>query len=121
MADKKNSTLNEEDAALAEKIKDQVFDKVREIPTGRVLSYGGVGALCDPPISGYICGRIMGNVPEGVPWWRVVGKEGNLPIRKRTPELEDKQHTLLKDEGIEFDEDGHIPMDRFEWRPNALF
>src|SRR5687768_1284087 len=71
------------DAAIVE----QVYSIVRAIPHGRVMSYGAVGAQCDPPISGYICGRIMRMASDDVPWWRVVGKNGALPITKRHPEL----------------------------------
>ena len=88
--------------------KKQVFEAARAIPKGRVTSYGALGKACNPPISGYVCGRIMGVVTDDVPWWRVVGKEGNLPIRKRHPELEAKQRRLLSEEGIQFDENGQI-------------
>src|SRR5688572_20402181 len=50
----------------------RVFDLVRAVPAGRVASYGQVGAACDPPISGYICGRILGRAGADVPWWRIV-------------------------------------------------
>src|SRR5688500_12111112 len=83
----------------------QVHKIVNAIPAGHVMSYGAVGALCDPPISGYICGRIMNGVIGEVPWWRVVGKDGNLPIRKRHPELSVQQRQRLESEGVEFDED----------------
>jgi len=91
----------------------QVFAIVRRIPAGNVLSYGEVGALCEPPISGYVCGRVLGNVPDGVPWWRVVGKNGDLPIRKRNPHLAQEQREKLESEGVRFDEQGRVLMDEF--------
>ena len=93
----------------------QVFGLARRIPAGRVVSYGSLGARCEPPISGYVCGRIMGRVGEDVPWWRVVGKNGNLPIRKRNPDLETEQRQKLRAEGIDFED--AIDMARFEWQP----
>ena len=101
------------DASHNENIMEQVYTIVRSIPRGKVLSYGIIGAKCTPPISGYICGRIMQEVPSGVPWWRVVGKEGNLPISKRTPELSHEQRYKLKEEGVEFDENGRVRMSEF--------
>jgi methylated-DNA-protein-cysteine methyltransferase-like protein len=97
------------DAVLAA----QIFDIVRAIARGRVLSYGAVGARCEPPISGYICGRFMQNVPADVPWWRVVGKDGNLPIRKRHPELSLQQRERLESEGVAFDGKGRVLMESF--------
>ena len=91
----------------------QIFDIVRAIPKGKVSSYGTVGARSKPPISGYICGRIMGNVPPDVPWWRVVGKNGNLPISKRNPELSIDQRATLIAEGVGFDDKGNVRMADF--------
>lgn len=91
----------------------QIFDIVRAIPQGKVLSYGAVGARSNPPISGYICGRVMGKVPDDVPWWRVVGKDGNLPLRKRHPELSIQQRETLIAEGVRFDENGKVRMAEF--------
>lgn len=90
--------------------KRQVFEAARAISAGRVTSYGALGKQANPPISGYVCGRIMGIVMDDVPWWRVVGKDGNLPIRKRHPELEAKQKRLLSEEGVKFDENGKIEL-----------
>ena len=92
---------------------EQVFAIVREISCGKVLSYGAVGARCDPPISGYICGRIMNRVTEGVPWWRVVAKDGRLPVSKRSPHLAIEQRQTLESEGVEFDEAGRVKMEEF--------
>ena len=94
-------------------ITQQIYEIVRAIPKGKVLAYGAVGARSTPPISGYICGRIMGDVPSDVPWWRVVGKNGNLPIRKRNPELSIQQRELLEAESVEFDESGKVEMTQF--------
>jgi methylated-DNA-protein-cysteine methyltransferase-like protein len=101
------------DAAYDRSIEEQVYALVRAIPPGRVSSYGAIGAQCSPPISGYICGRIMQNIPDEVPWWRVVGKNGNLPISKRTPEYSSKQRKLLEEEGVGFDDKGNVRMTEF--------
>ena len=103
------------DAASDERIRTQIFETARRIPAGRVLSYGALGAKCDPPISGYICGRIMNRVLDDVPWWRVVAKDGSLPIGKRNPQLAAEQRQKLKAEGIELDDEGRIPMDKYLW------
>jgi methylated-DNA-protein-cysteine methyltransferase-like protein len=91
----------------------QVYEQARAIPVGRVLAYGALGARCDPPISGYICGRIMNQALQDVPWWRVVAKDGSLPISKRNPALAQEQRLKLQSEGVEFDDEGRILMERF--------
>jgi methylated-DNA-protein-cysteine methyltransferase-like protein len=107
------STLDEESAASDERIRERIWQLVRAIAPGKVMSYGAIGARCEPPISGYICGRILQNVAPDVPWWRVVGKDGNLPIRKRHPELSAQQRQLLESEGAAFDADGRVLMEYF--------
>ncbi len=92
----------------------QVFALARQIPDGRVLSYGALGARCEPPISGYICGRIMNTVGDDVPWWRVVAKDGALPIAKRNPNLAQKQRELLESEGVKFDADNRVLESYFD-------
>lgn len=106
----------------AEAIRVQVHDIVRRIPAGRVMSYGAVGANCEPPISGYICGRIMNVVTEDVPWWRVVAKDGKLPISKRNPHLAHEQRALLEAEGVAFDDEDRVLMEEFraDVQPNLF-
>jgi methylated-DNA-protein-cysteine methyltransferase-like protein len=106
------SESNEKDEQ--ERLRLQVMKLAQSIPVGRVISYGALGKRCDPPISGYICGRIMGHVLENVPWWRVVGKDGALPISKRGPGHALQQRDFLEEEGVEFDENSKIRRSFFE-------
>lgn len=102
------------DAATDERIIAQIHDIARAIPAGRVMSYGAVGAQSQPPISGYICGRIMIHAHEQVPWWRVVGKDGTLRISRRNPLLARDQRDRLEAEGVGFDDAGRVDMANFE-------
>lgn len=107
-ASTRNAETNAHDAAASTRDDapiHQVRDIVRSIPAGRVLAYGQVGAQCEPPLSGYICGRILHHALEDVPWWRVVAKDGHLPIGKRRAELAQKQRALLENEGVTFEND----------------
>lgn len=89
----------------AELLRAQVQRLCHEIPPGRVISYGALGARCEPTISGYVCGRVMGRIMDVAPWWRVVGKDGNLPIHKKGPERAREQRELLEAEGVMFEGD----------------
>lgn len=111
-----------DETELAATIRAQVYDLARSIPVGRVMSYGAVGARCEPPISGYVCGRIMNVVESDVPWWRVVGKDGKLPISKRNPHLAQEQRALLETEGVGFDDEGRVLMEKFraDVQPNLF-
>ena len=54
----------------------------------------------------------MAHCPPDIPWWRVVAKDGRLPVYKMDPLLEQKQIQLLQEEGVELQE-GKVDMQRF--------
>lgn len=80
------------------------------IPRGKVASYGAVGRQLSSPATGYQVGRWMAQCPPGLPWWRVVGKNGELRTANRDPHLADEQRRLLGDEGIKLEGD-RVRMD----------
>ena len=83
-----------------------IYDYVRGIPAGKVLSYGDVGAAVG--VTARTVGWAMSMAPEDVPWQRVVGADGYLRIAKRSPHLQALQRQLLEAEGIVFDERGCV-------------
>ncbi len=86
-----------------------IFDIVRAIPPGRVMSYGQVGA--EAGASARVVGWAMANVPDGeVPWQRVVGADGYLRIGRRSVVLQEVQRKLLEREGVAFRENGCVDM-----------
>lgn len=53
---------------------DRVARAVRNIPPGRVASYGDIGAMVD--LAPRQVGRAMSELDDSVPWWRVVYADG---------------------------------------------
>lgn len=80
----------------------QLWDLVSEIPYGRCATYGGLGRALPHPTTGRIVGRWMTQCPDGIPWWRVVNKQGALPIWKRGAAMADLQRQILMREGVPF-------------------
>lgn len=93
-------------------LREELLESVRAIPPGRVSNYGALGAALSRPVSGVIVGRWLASTPEDVPWWRVVGRDGRLPIWKRDPSLESLQVARLAEEGVEI-ENGVVPRAYF--------
>ncbi len=95
-----------------------LWELVRTIPFGRVASYGAVGRALDRPVSGLLVGKWMTGAPADVPWWRVVGADGALPIARRGPEFALRQRTLLEAEGVRFE--GDRVASGQHWSPDEL-
>jgi methylated-DNA-protein-cysteine methyltransferase-like protein len=90
-----------------------IFDIVRAIPPGQVMSYGQVGR--EAGCSARTVGWAMANALEGdVPWQRVVGADGFLRIGKRSVALQEAQRRLLEREGVAFTEGGCVEMGRHQ-------
>ena len=88
----------------------RVYALVRQIPRGKVISYGQAAHVC-PPLTARQVGRIMAHaLDDDIPWWRVVGSDGSLRIRKRDPMLAQLQKAYLQQEGVQFTPDGRVPM-----------
>lgn len=80
-----------------------VYECICEIPVGRVATYGQVADLTrGVSVTARQVGTALRSAPEGVPWQRVVGAGGYLPIGKVSPELKLLQRHLLMEEGVTF-------------------
>ena len=98
-----------------------VWEMVRRIPPGKVMTYGQISSLIPPPSNmserGYRAlaprwvGGAMAHCPADVPWQRVVNSQGRISLRDSS----NKQRILLEDEGIKFDSKGQINLDIFQF------
>ncbi len=97
---------------------EQVYAVVRQIPPGKVASYGQVAALLGHPRAartvGWALAALRENEEPGVPWQRVINAQGRVSIRnlEHAPE---EQQLLLEAEGVEFDEHGKVDWKRYGW------
>ena len=81
-----------------------IYDLVALIPEGRVVSYGAVGRATPVRFVPVAVGRWMA-LSKGLPWWRVVGADGRLPLAKQDAGMALMQQQKLSDEGVEFDDE----------------
>jgi methylated-DNA-protein-cysteine methyltransferase related protein len=61
-----------------ETFKNRVYELVGQIPRGRVMTYGQIAALCGAAWASWEVGQIAHTGPSGLPWQRVVNKQGGL-------------------------------------------
>ena len=76
-----------------------VYQFVKQIPRGRVITYGALARALRLPGGARTAGRAMAATPsgKGIPWHRVVGARGKLLIREPYASL---QRKLLESEGV---------------------
>ena len=97
---------------------ERVYRVVRQIPRGKVASYGQIAALLGHPQAARTVGWALNALRDGeiddVPWQRVINSQGRISI-SRIDLGADLQHALLEQEGIVFDERDRVDMKRFGW------
>jgi len=93
---------------------DEVWEIVREIPAGRVMSYGQVASLCERPLSPRAVGWAMHACPDDVPWHRVVNARGECSTDRVAGGEAGRQRRRLEAEGVGFGSDGRIAVDNKE-------
>ncbi len=95
----------------------QIYDIVREIPLGRVATYGQIADLAGIPGQPRRIGYALSALPpdSNVPWHRVINAKGEISLRADGGN-ESLQKKLLKQEGIRFDRNGRVPLDLYRWR-----
>jgi methylated-DNA-protein-cysteine methyltransferase-like protein len=98
---------------------DRVYDVVREIPAGRVTSYGAIASYLGTKGSSRMVGYAMnaaGTAFPPVPAHRVVNRQGLL-TGKHHFGSENLMEQLLKSEGIEVEDDRIIDFKDIFWDP----
>lgn len=104
--------------AEAERLMAKVYAIVRACPTGRVTTYGAIGAALGYPRGARMIGWIMNESPRGlsVPAHRVVSAKGVLTGSWAFGQR-GRMRQLLEAEGVTFDEEGAVEMKRYTWDP----
>ncbi|MBS1665757.1 MAG: MGMT family protein [Bacteroidetes bacterium] len=98
---------------------EQVYEIARQIPKGRVTSYGAIAACLGTKLSARMVGWAMngaGKAKPKVPAHRVVNKNGMLTGRHHfsPPEL---MQQLLEKEGIKVKNETVVDFEKKFWHP----
>lgn len=98
---------------------ERIYAVVRQIPVGRVATYGQVAALAGLPGHARQVGYALHALKEGsnVPWHRVINAKGEVSLRAEAG-WDNFQRHLLEEEGVVFDERGRVDLERERWEPS---
>lgn len=101
----------------------QVWEIVRQIPRGKVASYGQIAKMIPPPngveIKTYVAfgplwvGGAMAACPNDVPWQRVINSKGEISVRDGADAR--RQRLMLHEEGVDFNPRGRIDLKKYGW------
>jgi len=97
-----------------------VYDVTRQIPKGRVTSYGAIAACLGTKLSARMVGWAMngaGKVRPKVPAHRVVNRNGMLTGKHHFGEP-DLMQKLLEKEGIKIEDDTVVDFKKLFWNPS---
>lgn len=100
---------------------EQVWNLVRQIPRGKVATYGQIALMISPPMgvdfesykafSPRWVGGAMAACPEDVPWQRVINSQGKISARPGA----ERQRILLEEEGVIFAKD-KADLKKYGWK-----
>ena len=100
--------------------RERVFEIVRRIPAGRVMTYGQLADILGEGYTARTVGYVMHAADtENVPWQRVINSQGGCSTGKMTIPV-NMQQKMLEDEGIVFNEKGHCDLEKYRWFPEGF-
>ena len=96
--------------------RERVFEIVRRIPSGRVMTYGQLAEILGQGYTARTVGFVMHSADETVPWQRVINAQGACSTG-RVIVPPDLQQRMLASEGVEFNATGRCDLSRYRWTP----
>ena len=118
----KRVSVSEPDRATQESVgyRERVFEIVRRIPIGRVMTYGQIAEILGEGYTPRTVGFVMHAADEETtPWQRVINSQGACSTG-RVILPPDKQQRMLEAEGVEFDARGRCNLSRYRWMPEEF-
>jgi methylated-DNA-protein-cysteine methyltransferase-like protein len=91
---------------------ERVWRLVRRVPRGRVITYGQLSRLIDRRLTPVGVGWAIRAAKEGaIPWQRVVNARGGIST--------DGERAMLEAEGVRFEHDGTVDLQRYGFQPRG--
>jgi methylated-DNA-protein-cysteine methyltransferase-like protein len=97
----------------------RIYAVVRQIPAGRVATYGQVADLAGLPRQARLVGYALAGVAAHslVPWHRVINAQGRVSARGSGVGATVHQRLRLEAEGVVFGAGGRVSLERYRWDP----
>ena len=95
----------------------RVYEAVKQIPRGKVATYGQIAMICESPRASRVVGWALHNNPQPgvIPCHRVVDRNGRLAPAFAFGGSE-VQRELLENEGVTFLDNGNVDLKKHIWQ-----
>jgi methylated-DNA-protein-cysteine methyltransferase related protein len=101
-------------------IQERVYEIVRQIPFGKVMTYGQIALLLGKGYTARTVGFLMhAAMTEDVPWQRVINSQGSCSTGKIFLPY-NVQRKLLQEEGVIFNSQGRCNLPKYLWKPDEF-
>jgi methylated-DNA-protein-cysteine methyltransferase-like protein len=100
--------------------RDRVYELVKQIPRGRVMTYGQIAIVLGEGYTPRTVGYVMHAAEtENVPWQRVLNSQGKCSTGRLTIPI-NLQQNMLEQEGVVFNASGKCDLRVFQWFPEGF-
>jgi methylated-DNA-protein-cysteine methyltransferase-like protein len=107
------------DVTNDKKYRERVYEIVRTIPVGRVMTYGQIAGILGEGYTPRTVGFVMhGADTKETPWQRVINSQGACSTGKMTVPV-NLQQQILEAEGVKFDAKDRCDLKVYQWSPEG--
>ncbi len=99
--------------------RERVYDLVRQIPRGRVMTYGQIAIILGEDYTARTVGFVMHGAEDGVPWQRVINSQGKISTGRLSIPV-NLQQSMLEQEDVVFNKKGKCDLNKFQWWPEGF-
>jgi methylated-DNA-protein-cysteine methyltransferase related protein len=99
---------------------ERVVNIIKDIPEGRVMTYGQIAACAGSPRAARQVVRILHTQSKKhrLPWHRVINSKGQIAMKEE--EDYNEQIWALESEGVQVGLNGIIDLEKYQYRPERL-
>lgn len=107
-------TLDCRGAGEMQPFTEEVVKIIKEIPRGRVMTYGQVAKAAGSPRAARQVVWVLHSMSRkhSLPWHRVVNAKGRIAIAEES--TAEDQRILLEDEGVEISSQGFVLLEKYQ-------
>lgn len=98
---------------------ERVYKIVRQIPSGRVMTYGQIASILGEGYTARTVGYVMHGAGDDVPWQRVINSQGKCSTGRLTIPM-NLQQEILESEGVQFNAAGKCDLQTLIWYPKGF-